>query len=115
MKDLRQEQLLTILVDNACTYTQSGGQITLSAWTSRHSIFILVKDNGPGIPRELWGRVFDRFYQVDAARGGKDHSGLGLSIAQELALLHGGRLYLKEEPPYSTVFVLELPLSSKPH
>lgn len=111
----RLEQLLTILVDNACTCTQSGGQITLSARTSRHSIFILVKDNGPGIPRELWGRVFDRFYRADAARGGKDHSVLGLSIAQELARLHGGKLYLKEEPPYSTVFVLELPLPNKPH
>lgn len=111
----RLEQLLTILVDNACTYTQCGGQITLSARTSRRSVFLLVKDNGPGIPRELWSRVFDRFYRADAARGGKDHSGLGLSIAQELARLHGGRLYLKEEPPYSTVFVLELPLSNKPH
>ena len=111
----RLEQLLTILVDNACTYTQSGGQITLSARTSRRSVFLLVKDNGPGIPKESWSRVFDRFYRADAARGGKDHSGLGLSIAQELARLHGGRLYLKEEPPYSTVFVLELPLSNKPH
>lgn len=111
----RLEQLLTILVDNACTYTQSGGQITLSAQTARRSVFLLVKDNGPGIPRELWSRVFDRFYRADTARGGKDHAGLGLSIAQELARLHGGRLYLKEEPPYSTVFVLELPLSNKTH
>ena len=105
----RLEQLVGILLDNACSYTQEGGEITLAVRPSGHKVFLSVKDNGPGIAPEAKARIFERFYRADPARKSKEHSGLGLSIAQELARLHSGRLYLEDQPGYSTVFVLELP------
>lgn len=104
----RLEQLLTILLDNACSYTPAEGHISLIASFSKHRIILKVVDDGPGIAEEHRKQIFERFYRVDPSRNEKNHCGLGLSIAQELATLHGGKLYLANTTKGST-FVLELP------
>lgn len=102
-------QLLSILLDNACSYTQEYGRITVSARMGKRSLTISVADNGPIIPPEHRERIFERFYRADSSRKSSGHSGLGLSIAQELAHLHRGRLYLDTQAA-ETTFSLELPL-----
>lgn len=108
----RLKQLLTILLDNAHTYTQENGEITLAARKTQKKLLLYVKDNGPGIPPKERLRVFERFYRSDPSRESKNHSGLGLPIAKELARLHKGRLYIDDEAGYSTVFCLELPIEN---
>lgn len=105
----RLEQLLTILLDNACSYTPQSGHIQLSASITRQKILLKVSDDGPGIPPEQRKRIFDRFYRGDPSRSKKEHCGLGLSIAKELAALHGGKLYLEPHSGPGATFVLELP------
>lgn len=105
----RLDQLLTILLDNACSYTPIGGHITLSASFNKHKVLLKVSDNGPGISPEHQEHIFDRFYRADTSRTQKEHCGLGLAIAQELAFLHSGRLYLDTAVSSGATFVLELP------
>lgn len=104
----RLEQLLTILLDNAYSYTPDGGRIVLYADSDKSKVILKVVDNGPGIPKESQKHIFDRFYRGDTSRTQKQHCGLGLSIAKELASLHKGRLYL-ENVAQGASFVLEFP------
>ncbi|MQA97110.1 MAG: hypothetical protein GEV11_21615 [Streptosporangiales bacterium] len=71
---------------------------------------LTVIDHGPGIPRDLLTAVFDRFVKAEAARSRSDGSGLGLSIARENALLHGGVL----EASGGAVLRLWLPVRPDP-
>ncbi|XRQ03364.1 ATP-binding protein [Actinomadura welshii] len=70
---------------------------------------IVVADGGPGLPDDLLPVVFDRFVKAEAARSRSDGSGLGLSIARENALLHGGTLEAANGPDGGAVFTLWLP------
>jgi len=67
---------------------------------------LAVSDEGPGMPREQLGNIFDRFYRVDGAKA--SGSGLGLAIAKELAEAMGGTLEAQSAPG-KTSFTLELP------
>ncbi|MEO1165149.1 MAG: HAMP domain-containing sensor histidine kinase [Chloroflexota bacterium] len=62
----------------------------VSTGIERGGIVITVRDDGMGIPEEDLPRIFDRFYQVDKARGPKRGTGLGLAITREILLGHGG-------------------------
>ena len=106
----RIEQVLSILIDNAMSYTPVGTQITLTLNISKDSIELGVLDNGPGIPDEAKTKVFKRFYKLDVSRTSDTHYGLGLSIAHEILRLHGGRLSLTDSPDGGCTFKLLLPL-----
>ncbi|WP_199487400.1 sensor histidine kinase [Actinomadura spongiicola] len=70
---------------------------------------VVVTDRGPGLPDDLIAVVFDRFVKAEAARSRSDGSGLGLSIARENAVLHGGTLEAANDPDGGAMFTLWLP------
>ncbi|TYK48059.1 sensor histidine kinase [Actinomadura decatromicini] len=70
---------------------------------------VVVSDHGPGLPGDLLAVVFDRFVKSEAARSRSEGSGLGLSIARENAVLHGGSLDAANAPDGGAVFTLWLP------
>lgn len=108
----RIKQVLTILMDNALRYTDKNKGILLRAYNShkRNLNFVIeVVDYGPGIPDEQKNHIFDRFYQADSSRTDKKHYGLGLSIAKELVLKHGGTLQVLDTPNGGATFRIHLP------
>ena len=100
----RVAQIMRILLDNALSHTPEGTDVTVRAIRDNGSAELTVADNGPGLPAGARGKVFERFYTGDAARG----AGLGLAIARELAERMDGRLVLSSERG-TTAFTLELP------
>jgi signal transduction histidine kinase len=100
----RVAQIMRILLDNALRHTPEGTDVTVSATRYNGAAELTVADTGPGLPAGARGKVFERFFTGDAARG----AGLGLAIARELAERMDGRLVLSAEHD-STAFTLELP------
>lgn len=108
----RLKQVVAILLDNAVTYTPTGGTISLVVSLAKHQLTIQVIDNGPGIPDEHKTHIFDRFYRVDRSRHEKEHYGLGLSIAYEIIKLHHGQILLTDTPGGGCTFTICLPIST---
>lgn len=111
----RLRQVLSVLLDNAFSYTPQGGVVTLRAEVDGAALTLQVADTGPGISPQSLPYIFDRFYRADVSRTTKEHFGLGLSIAKELAALHGGTLRVARTGPEGTVFALRLPLHRGRH
>ena len=92
------QQAVANLLDNALKFSPSGGIVTLSGTTEADRIEIAVTDRGPGIPPADRSRAADRFYRGESARS-TPGSGLGLSLVQAVAQLHGGILTLTDAQP----------------
>lgn len=105
----RLRQILSVLLDNACSYTPAGGTITLSGAVEGRWACLRTADTGPGIGPEHLPHIFDRFYRADTAAPARATSA-GLSIARELARLHGGELSVERTGSQGTVFLLRLRL-----
>jgi len=99
-------QIGRILVENAIVHTPAGTAVRIATMQRNGSALLTVEDEGPGIPPEHSGQVFERFYRLDGAVA--SGSGLGLAIAKELAELMGGSLVL-EPGTGKTTFALVLP------
>lgn len=108
----RIRQLLLILLDNACTYTPPGRSVCIRARSCPRQLLLQVEDQGCGIPDDVKPYVFDRFYQADRSRSDKQHFGLGLSIARELALLHHGSIRVSDGSQGGACFSVTLPAQS---
>lgn len=104
-------QVLSILLDNAFSYTPCGGSVRLSLSAERNYFQLLVADNGPGIPAELKPLVFERFYRADTSHEDKTHFGLGLCIAHEIIKLHKGKIWIEDTLGGGATFLIRLPLS----
>jgi signal transduction histidine kinase len=100
-------RLVRNLVDNAVTHAASVVRLTLS--TADGEARLVVEDDGPGVAQDEQGRLFDRFYRSDDARGrAEGGTGLGLAIARAIAEEHAGRISI-EDAPVGARFVVVLP------
>ena len=86
-------RVFTNLISNAIKWSPPKDVITISASTSGEDVTVSVFDNGPGVPDDQRQRIFERFYQVDTARSGKEGSGLGLAICKHIIEAHGGKIW----------------------
>jgi signal transduction histidine kinase len=107
----RLKQVLMNLVENAVKYSPAGGEVDVRAWADNGLVLVAVEDQGPGIPREQQGLIFEKFGRANVG-GGKPGSGLGLFIARSIAEAHGGSLMVRSAPGQGSTFTLELPLVS---
>jgi signal transduction histidine kinase len=108
----RIRQVVTNLIDNAIAYSDEG---SVRCRMRRHldKARVEVVDTGRGIPEEHLGRVFERFYRVDAARSRKmGGTGLGLAIVKQILGAHGEAIHVESTKGRGTRFWFELPLAS---
>ncbi len=108
----RLSQVVTNLVGNAIRATPPGGTITVSLERGGDAVAISVADTGEGLSSGDQGRVFERFYRVPGRRGGRADtgSGIGLTIARQIMLAHGGDLTVTSEGPgHGATFSATLP------
>ncbi|MCU0474732.1 MAG: cell wall metabolism sensor histidine kinase WalK [Anaerolineae bacterium] len=87
------QRVLANLLHNAIKWTPEVGSITVTANAEGEEIVVSVLDSGPGVPTEQIERIFERFYQVDPSRSGRDGTGLGLAICKHIVEAHGGRIW----------------------
>lgn len=103
-------RLLTNLISNAYRYGKPNGHVWVDLRREDQWAVLSVRDDGIGIAPEDRERIFQRFYQVDAARG-KDGSGLGLFMVQQAARLHGGSVTVDSRIGEGSTFIVRLPLA----
>lgn len=100
-------RLLTNLIHNAYRYGRENGHIQVSLDRRGGGAKLSVADDGIGIAKEEQEKIFRRFYQVDTARSSQG-TGLGLSMVQEIAWLHGGQVKVESQPGKGSTFTVLL-------
>ena len=101
---------LANLVSNAIRHTPPGGHVRLRAKRDGGSVRIDVVDDGEGVAPELLPRIFDRSFTTRGGADGPRGHGLGLAIAREIALQHGGDLHAESAPGAGSTFSLVIPI-----
>lgn len=103
------EEALSNILDNAIVYAGAGRQATVSVRRLGNEAQIVVADDGPGIAPDFRGDVFDRFVRATDVGAG---CGLGLSIAREIVLRHGGAVALEPVLPHGLRVIIRLPITN---
>jgi two-component system, OmpR family, phosphate regulon sensor histidine kinase PhoR len=85
----------------------------VNAFSSEGKLFIKVQDEGYGIPKEHFPRLFERFYRIDKSRSRDEGgTGLGLAIVKHIAQVHKGTVEVESEPGKGSTFTIVLPIKS---
>lgn len=109
----RLEQVLSILLDNAISYTPQNGDIHLSLAQTRTHLEVRVTDTGPGIPDDQKDQIYERFYRLDKSHTERKHFGLGLSIAKEIITAHKGKIWVEDATETTgSSFIVLLPIAN---
>ncbi|SFJ19798.1 ABC transporter substrate binding protein [Terrisporobacter glycolicus] len=107
------ERVILNLLSNAIKYTNKNGRIEVHIKHDNKFVYISIKDNGIGIPKEKVDQIFHRFYQVDSILSRKSEgSGIGLCIVDEIIKLHNGKVEIDSEENKGTTFEITLNLSN---
>ncbi|MFF1441401.1 sensor histidine kinase [Streptomyces sp. NPDC058295] len=103
-------RVLANLLDNAHRHARSA--VTVTVRRAGGQVVVEVADDGDGVPEADRERIFERFVRLDDARGRDDGgAGLGLAIARDVAVRHGGTLTVRETPTGGALFALRLPIA----
>ncbi|MBQ5951433.1 MAG: HAMP domain-containing histidine kinase [Lachnospiraceae bacterium] len=104
------QQVLYNLIDNAIKFSPQGETILIETYEEGEKVFVSVRDNGIGIPKESLPRIWERFYKTDASRGrDKKGSGLGLAIVKEIIDAHGEQIDCISTEGAGSKFTFTLP------
>jgi signal transduction histidine kinase len=112
--ELRLEQVLQNVIQNAVKYSPSGGPITLRLAAQHDQACVMVTDQGIGIPRKSLPHLFQRFYRADNADS--EHIsglGVGLYVVKEIVGLHGGAIDVASTEGQGSTFTIRLPLRGR--
>jgi len=104
-------QLVDNLIGNAVKYTPPGGKIRVTLRVEQKQLIIRVTDNGPGIPLEEQGRIFEKFYRASNVGKEVQGTGLGLAIVKTIVDNHRGRIWVDSKPGKGSVFTVVLPVA----
>ncbi|MFM8701973.1 MAG: stimulus-sensing domain-containing protein [Hyphomicrobiales bacterium] len=117
--DSRLGQVLTNVIENACSFSPVGGLVRVSLTRRGSDVEIVVEDDGPGIPTHALEKVFQRFYTDRPEQGFGQNSGLGLSISRQIVAAHHGLIWAEnryaqsphdpDATPIGARFVIRLP------
>ncbi len=109
-------RVLVNLLSNAIKFSKPGSIVTIGVEPSRADMAAFsVTDQGPGIPKEWAGKVFDKFTQIEARKvGGAVGSGLGLTFCRLAVEAQGGRIWLESETGSGTTVTFTLPATRPP-
>lgn len=108
----RLNQVLTNLLSNALKYSPEPEHTTVRARVTPTECIITVHDHGPGLPREAFDSIFDRFFRVPGMQvqsGSGFGLGLGLHISKDIIMRHGGRIWVESELGHGSDFSFALP------
>lgn len=108
--DMRLKQLFAILINNGIKYSPTGEKIIIEV-INKDALSIHIKNTGVALPQSEYDRIFVQFYRgTDALRASVPGSGIGLSLAKEIAEQHGGNIHVtSDENPLSTSFQIIFP------
>ncbi|MCI0682781.1 MAG: ATP-binding protein [Gemmataceae bacterium] len=110
------EQVFVNLLENAARYTPPGSRIEIAAEKRPDAVVIRCADNGPGLPRGLEQRAFEKFVRgaPELAPDQRRGIGLGLSICRSILDAHGGKIEARNRPEGGAEFILTLPCREAP-
>ena len=104
-------EVISNLLDNAIKYTKAKGEIRITVLKKAKKIYLEVKDNGAGIPREDQKHIFDKFFRAqNILKKQTQGSGLGLFIAKEIIESHKGKIGFQSEVGKGSTFWFLLPI-----
>ena len=109
------KRALTNLIDNAVQYSSTGGTVTLKVGQddvtgNGTNLYFSVLDEGCGFSKEALSHATDEFYRADESRGDKNHFGLGLAIAKQIATDLGGTLTLANRENGGAMVTIRIPV-----
>jgi CheY-like chemotaxis protein len=110
--ELRLEQVLQNLIQNAIKYSPAGGTIEVALEHDATQVAVQVRDHGVGIPAAALPHLFERFYRVpDAVERHIQGAGIGLFVVKEIVTLHGGTVDVTSQEGVGSTFTIRLPLA----
>jgi len=105
-------RVLENLLDNCLKYAPRGSPVRIGVERADGVLRIRVKDQGSGIPPAERTRIFDKYAQLGASAPARMSRGLGLTFCKHATEAHGGRIWVENNHPTGSVFVVELPTPS---